>query len=939
MEALTGAWLVRRFVAGRPTMTTLREFVGFLVFAGLLGTLLGALISATGQVLLGMSQTFVKTCGILWGSDMLTTLIVAPFVLAWFSEPPNWRAMIAQPTKLLEGVVLLAGLIAALWWTLVAGPGINSPNKTPSLLFLLWAGLRFGVCGATAVNLLHALLAGFFTQHYLQGLTPADLVSHDYVLTLQAVLAVGTITGLIPAFVLAEHRRTLEALLKSEERTRLFFESQVAGMAVTSPEKGWLQVNDRLCGMLGYTREELQRLTWADLTHAEDLAPNKAQFNRLLRGEINEYVREKRYIRKDGAILHANLSVACVRRRDGSVDYVLALLEDITERKRAEEELQLQSRLQELLMNTSAMYINLPLESVESAIRISLGEIGDFVGADRAAVYNYDFKRNVASLAYEWCREGIESHFADRQMLLLAAYPEWDVEAHRRGESFYIPDVRSLPPGALRDLLTDAGNKSLLAVPITSHEGCIGFVGFVWTRSPHACSGKEQYLLKFFAHILVNVRQRKQEEEALQQSERNYREIYNAATNAIFVHDADTGAILDVNESMLRLYGFSREEALGLTLNDYSLGVSAYSAAEARQWMAKTVAEGPQVFEWQARKKRGELFWVEVALKSATISGQRRILAVVRDITERKRADEALRLREIQLRAILESTGDGILAVDTEGRRVLQSNRRFAELWKIPQSLVDTGDNQALLDFVREQLSDPDAFLKNVLPLYDIHPASLDTLVFKDGRVFERAGFPMLMDGVVIGRVLSFRDITERKQAEEALRESALRHQVILQTAMEGFWVTDLQGRLLEVNAAYCWMSGYSEQELLAMRICDLDADKTPEEVAAHIRNIIEDGLARFESPPRLKYGGARSNPGIAARMEVYLISKPARNSNPTRTDWSFLSATSPSASGPRSASRIPANSCARFPRASNRFGKKSAPLWRAKSTTTLGNC
>ena len=128
----------------------------------------------------------------------------------------------------------------------------------------------------------------------------------------------------------------ITVLKQSEERTRLFFERQVVGMAVTSPEKRWLQVNDRLCAMLGYSREELTHLTWAELTHPEDLAANLAQFERLLAGDTDEYTLEKRFIRKDRQVIDVNLTVACVRRPDGSVDYFLALLEDITERKRME---------------------------------------------------------------------------------------------------------------------------------------------------------------------------------------------------------------------------------------------------------------------------------------------------------------------------------------------------------------------------------------------------------------------------------------------------------------------------------------------------------------------------------------------------------------------------------------------------------------------------
>ncbi len=132
-------------------------------------------------------------------------------------------------------------------------------------------------------------------------------------------------------------RERTRQLAASEERMRQFFERQLVGMAITSPEKGWLHVNDKICEMLGYSREELTRLSWAEMTYPEDLAPDVAQFERMLRGEIDNYMLEKRFVRKDGSIVFTNLAVGCVRRTDRSVDYVLALLEDITERKRAEE--------------------------------------------------------------------------------------------------------------------------------------------------------------------------------------------------------------------------------------------------------------------------------------------------------------------------------------------------------------------------------------------------------------------------------------------------------------------------------------------------------------------------------------------------------------------------------------------------------------------------
>ena len=123
---------------------------------------------------------------------------------------------------------------------------------------------------------------------------------------------------------------------ESEARYRGYFEQPLVGAAVTSPDMGWIDVNQAACDLLGYTHEELARLTWAELTHPDDLAADVAHFDRVIAGEIDAYRLEKRFIRKDGGVIDVDLSVQCRRAPDGAVDYFLALLLDITERKRAE---------------------------------------------------------------------------------------------------------------------------------------------------------------------------------------------------------------------------------------------------------------------------------------------------------------------------------------------------------------------------------------------------------------------------------------------------------------------------------------------------------------------------------------------------------------------------------------------------------------------------
>jgi len=139
-----------------------------------------------------------------------------------------------------------------------------------------------------------------------------------------------------------------------------------------------------------------------------------------------------------------------------------------------------------------------------------------------------------------------------------------------------------------------------------------------------------------------DITERKQAEEALRASETNYRQIFNTANEAIFVHDMETGAILDINDSVCRTYGFTREEFLHADPHEMSLSESPYTLEDAMQWIQKAVHQGPQTFEWLAKHKSERQFWVEMNLKRGVIGGQDRILAVVRDITERKQADTRL---------------------------------------------------------------------------------------------------------------------------------------------------------------------------------------------------------------------------------------------------------------------------------------------------------
>ena len=129
--------------------------------------------------------------------------------------------------------------------------------------------------------------------------------------------------------------RTLE-LKNSLQRFKSYFELPLIGVAITSPEKGWIDGNQKLCDLLGYKQTELFSMTWEQLTYPEDLMKDVAQFNKVLSNKIEGYTLDKRFIRKDRFVIYTEISVRCVRKPDGKVDYFVALINDISERIKAE---------------------------------------------------------------------------------------------------------------------------------------------------------------------------------------------------------------------------------------------------------------------------------------------------------------------------------------------------------------------------------------------------------------------------------------------------------------------------------------------------------------------------------------------------------------------------------------------------------------------------
>jgi diguanylate cyclase (GGDEF)-like protein/PAS domain S-box-containing protein len=150
---------------------------------------------------------------------------------------------------------------------------------------------------------------------------------------------VGTITDI------SLRKQAEENLRASEAHFRAYFERSMIGMASTSLHRGWLEVNDRLCEILGYRREALITKTWADITHPDDRDADTAQFYRILSGEIDDYQMDRRFLRPDGSVVYTRFAVRCLRTEDGDIDHLVALVDDISERRRSEDRLRIAAQV------------------------------------------------------------------------------------------------------------------------------------------------------------------------------------------------------------------------------------------------------------------------------------------------------------------------------------------------------------------------------------------------------------------------------------------------------------------------------------------------------------------------------------------------------------------------------------------------------------------
>jgi len=274
-------------------------------------------------------------------------------------------------------------------------------------------------------------------------------------------------------------------------------------------------------------------------------------------------------------------------------------------------------------------------------------------------------------------------------------------------------------------------------------------------------------ILNYNSKLQKIITEREKAEIALSKSEKNYREIFNSSSDAIFLHDANTGEILEVNQTMLEMYGYSYDEVEKLSVEDVSRGTPPYSPSDAAQWIKKVNEEGQQIFEWMAKKKNGELFWVEVALSKTKIHGENRVLAVVRNINDRKQTEFELNKAQSYINNILNSMPSIVIGVDTD-ISVTHWNREAENITGISKDKATGQPLEKVLPHMKNEIK---RIKKSISSKQLIKENSISNIMEGKSNFSDLTVYPLISNGAE-GAVIRVDDVTERVRLEEMMIQS-----------------------------------------------------------------------------------------------------------------------------------------------------------------------
>ncbi len=653
---------------------------------------------------------------------------------------PLTLLLIGMMLLLRRGYVRLAsiGTVLGFWLSLTAiaviNGGVRSTGFRNYIIPVLIAGLLLGRGAALAVAGLSILAGLGMWQAESNGWLPAPLipvgsfellVTHAISLLLAAVLVTLATRSIEEALgrarqEIVERRQAEEAVRQSESRWQAIFNNAAIGIALVDADGYPVQSNAALQRMLGYSGEELRRMPFVQFTHPDDAAVDFALAQELFAGQRDHYQIEKRYLKKDGQMRWGNMTASSLSDGNNSSQFAIGMVEDITERKLAEQALQ----------HAEELFRAIVEDQTEMIVRWKPDGTRTFVNQAYCRTFGKSFDELVGS-----------------SFLPLVAEPYRETVREK---------IRSITPAT--------------PVALGVHESLLPDGTTCWQEWADRGLFDQQGRLIELQSVGRDITERKLAEEALRASEERFFKAFNHSPLRMGIIRIKDGVVLDANDCWFREMGFTREEIIG------------QPAYELKRWIGKEDSRIQQLLkegqpfrnlEFRPHTKADEERIVLTSAEVIEISGEPCFLMVTNDITELKRAEDAVHESEERFRQLTENI-----------REVFWLNTP-----DLSESLYISPAYESIWGRTRESLrQNPRSFLEA------IHPEDRPKVIAVFGQKLERAfemeyrvvrpdgsirwiwdrGFPIQDATGQVYRITGIaEDITDHKRAEEQLRATS----------------------------------------------------------------------------------------------------------------------------------------------------------------------
>jgi len=593
---------------------------------------------------------------------------------------------------------------------------------------------------------------------------------------------------------ISDRKKTEEALYKSERLFRGYFELGLTGMSTTTPDKKWVHFNDRLCEILDYSREELQALTWDSITDPKNLEEETRHFEKLISGESDGYTMDKRYIRKDGSIAHVNISVSCLKNQKNEVEYLIAMIQDITERKKAEKALR---KSEALLYSTieSLPFDILALDENEIFIlqnSVSRKIWGNVIGKT-PSVINTD-PENLKI----WKRNNQRAYNGEQ----VVGEIEYDINGSKT--NFY-----------------------QIIVPIFPDSPQKGIVG-----------------------VNIDITKRKKAEEALAENEERLRTLINSMPDIVCFKDGE-GKWLEANDFYIKLMGLEGVDYRGKRNSElaefnkfYRDTLKIRDDSDEKTWELGVTTRKDEIIP---QKDGSVMVFDNIKIPMFYPDGRRRgLIKVGRDITERKNIEETLIQSQLNFETFFETVNDLIFILDENGIIIHVNDSVIKRLEFSEKELLGIPISDILEcqqpDCKAKLLNEMFAGIKHDSRIHLIskkkNPIEVDISTFKGEWNSKPAVFWIS------------RDITELKLSEKKFSTAFNSNSAVMAIS------TVSEGRYIDINDTFVKVSGYTREEILGQRSTDLGIFDDPSDREEIKRIFQEKGQVRdFEAKLRGKNG------------------------------------------------------------------------------------